>query len=402
MRGVAGAGTLSDMTRTSRGAVREFAIHVDDAVLDDLVRRLRQARWPDEETVGDWSQGIPLVRTRDLCAYWAESYDWREREALLNAHAQQLVRVDDLDIHCVHSRSPHPGATPLVLTHGWPGSFVEYLAVAEELTHPASGRAEDAFHVVLPSLPGYGFSTRPRRPGVGVAWVASMWGDLMTTLGYDRFGAGGSDWGTSVSASLGQQLPDRVIGLCLIPPLAPPDPGTLGDLSPAERSALDDLSAVEATGSAYAAVHSTRPQTVGYGLVDSPVALCAWILEKFWAWTDHDGDHYEVIDRERILDNLSIYWETGTGASSARMYWESFAEIRRVFTDADPEPIEVPVAASIFPREVPRVSRRWAERRFPNIVQWREHDRGGHFAALERPDVVAADIRSFFGSLASG
>ena len=394
-----GAGTLSGMSRARPGAVRDFAVHVDDAVLDDLRRRLEHTRWPDRETVDDWSQGIPLATTRELCEYWATGYSWREREALLNAHPQYLVRVGDLDVHCVHARSPHPDATPLVLTHGWPGSYVEYLGLVEELTRPASGRAEDAFHVVLPSLPGYGFSSRPARPGTGVAAVARIWAELMAALGYRRFGAGGSDWGTSVSASLGQQFPDRILGLCLIPPLAPPDPATLGDLTPAERSALDDLAAAEATGSAYAALHTTRPQTAGYGLVDSPAALCAWILEKLWAWTDHDGDLYEVIDRDRILDNLSIYWVTGTGASAARMYWESFAEIREIFTAATPEPIAVPVAASIFPREVPRASRRWAERRFPRLVQWREHERGGHFAALEQPDAVVADLRSFFSAV---
>lgn len=379
--------------------IRPFTIHVDDEVLDDLRLRLEQARWPQAETVDDWSQGIPLATTRELCDYWARDYRWREREHALNAYPQQLVHVGDLDIHCVHVRSAHRDATPLVLTHGWPGLFIEYLGLVEELTNPASGRPEDAFHVVLPSLPGYGFSTQPKTTGVGVAHVARLWAELMTALGYARFGAGGSDWGTSVSASLGQQFPDRILGLCLIPPLAAPDPSTLHDLTAQEQAALDDLAMANATGSAYSAMHTTRPQTAGYALVDSPVALCAWILEKFWSWTDHGGDLYEVVDRDRILDNLMLYWLTATGASSARLYWESFEEIHRIFNDDMPERIEVPVAASIFPREVPRVSRRWAERRFPHIEQWREHDRGGHFAALEQPEVVLDDIRTFFSGL---
>ena len=382
--------------------VREFSIHLEDAVLGDLRQRLTQTRWPDPQTVSDWSQGIPLATVRELCGYWGNHYRWRDREQALNVHQQVMVHLDGLDIHCVHARSPHREATPLVLTHGWPGSFVEYLGLVDELTTPASGRPEDAFHVVLPSLPGYGFSTRPETTGVGVARIAKLWAGVMTSLGYERFGAGGSDWGTSVSAALGQQCPDRVLGLCLIPPLAAPDRSTFGDLTAAERSALDDLSTANATGSAYAAMHTTRPQTAGYALVDSPVALCAWMLEKFWSWTDHDGDLYDVIDRDTVLDMVMIYWATATGASSLRLYWESFEEINRIFNENVADLIEVPVSASIFPREVPRVSRRWAERRFPHIVQWREHERGGHFAALEQPRAVVDDIRDFFSVLRAG
>lgn len=387
------------MSTSSVPLVRDFTISVDDAVLDDLRRRLREARWPRPETVDDWSQGIPLAVVQEMCAYWANDYDWRERERLLNSRPQHLVRVDGLDIHCVHARSRHPDATPIVLTHGWPGSFVEYVGLVDELVDPASGRAEDAFHVVIPSLPGYGFSSQPETTGWGIERIARAWAELMAALGYERFGAVGSDWGTSVSASLGEQLPDRVLGLCLVPPLAAPDRGTFGDLTADERAALADLETANATGSAYSAMHATRPQTAAYGLTDSPVALCAWILEKFWSWTDHDGDLYEVIDRDRILDDLTIYWVSATAASSGRLYWESFEEIHRIFNEDVPAAIEVPVAGSIFPREVPRASRRWAERRFPNIVQWREHDRGGHFAALEQPQTLVEDVRDLFSTL---
>ncbi len=376
--------------------IRDFTIDVDDATLEDLRDRLRRTRWPRPETVEDWSQGIPLDRVQELCRYWAIDYDWSNRENQLNRYRHVTVELDGLAIHCVHARSPHQDATPLILTHGWPGSFVEYLGLADDLAHPPSGRAADAFHVVIPSLPGYGFSSQSLQPGWGVTSIARLWGALMNELGYARFGAVGSDWGTSISASLGAQFPDRVIALELIPPLAPPDPATFGALTAAESRALADLERVTATGSAYAAMHTTRPQTTGYGLVDSPAALCAWIIEKFWQWTDHDGDLYSVIDRDRVLDNLMIYWVTQTGASAARLYWESFGEINAILNNALVDTINVPVGASIFPREVPRISKRWAERRFTNIVQWREHTRGGHFAALEQPDLVLGDIRDLF------
>jgi pimeloyl-ACP methyl ester carboxylesterase len=377
-------------------AVREFTVAVPDDVLADLRERLARTRWPAPETVQDWTQGIPLARVQELCHYWAHDYDWRARERSLNRYPHFMVDIEGMDVHCVHARSPHEGATPLILTHGWPGSFVEYLDLVEDLTQPPSGRADEAFHVVVPSLPGYAFSSQPTHTGWGISRIARLWADLMSELGYERFGAAGSDWGTSISASLGQQFPERIVALGLIPPLAPPDPATFDDLTPWERSALADLERANATGSAYSAMHTTRPQTTGYALVDSPAALCAWIGEKFWAWSDHDGDLYDVIERDRVLDNLMLYWVRATGASSARLYWESFDEIHAIFTDVVTDTIDVPVGASIFPRETPRISRRWAQKRFSDIVQWREHDRGGHFAAMENPAAVVADLRSLF------
>ena len=376
--------------------IRDFTIDVDAATLQDLRDRLVRTRWPLKETVEDWGQGIPLTVVKELCHYWLNEYDWPSRQRQLNAFDHFLVDVGGHSIHCVHARSPHHDATPLVMSHGWPGSFIEYLGLVGELTDPPSGLASDAFHVVVPSLPGYGFSSQPSQPGCGVTTIAQLWAELMATLGYSRFGAVGSDWGTSISASLGAQFPERIIALQLNPPLAAPDPGTFESLTPPERRALNDLERANATESAYSAMHTTRPQTSGYGLVDSPAALCAWIIEKFWAWTDHDGDLYSLIDRDRLLDNLMIYWVTSTGASSARLYWESFEEIRAIFDGTNSDTIDVPVGASIFPKEIPRISRRWAERRFTNIVQWREHERGGHFAALEQPQLVIADIRDLF------
>lgn len=340
--------------------------------------------------------GDPLRHVQDLCRYWANDYDWSARQTRLNSYPHIRVDLEGLALHCVHMHSPHEDATPLILTHGWPGSFIEYLGLADELARPPSGRGEEAFHVVIPSLPGYGFSSQPSEPGWGVNRIARLWADLMSELNYARFGAVGSDWGTSISTSLGAQFPDRVIALELIPPLAAPDPTTFEALTEAESTALSDLERVSADGSAYSAMHTTRPQTTGYALVDSPAALCAWITEKFWQWTDNNGDLYSVIDRDRVLDNLMIYWVTQTGASSARLYWESFSEIHAVFTNAIVDTIDVPVGASIFPREVPRISQRWAERRFTKIVQWREHTRGGHFAAMEQPQLLLTDIRDLF------
>ncbi|WP_435748709.1 epoxide hydrolase family protein [Microbacterium sp. PMB16] len=384
--------------------IRPFRIDYPRAQWDDLRDRLARTRWPDAETVGDWSQGLPLSVARDMCAYWQDGYDWRAREEQLNSFPQFTTEVDGLDLHFVHVRSSHAEATPLVLTHGWPGSFVEFLKLIGPLTEPeAHGLSGGpAFHVVVPSLPGYAFSGKPTETGWGVDRIARAWAVLMDRLGYGRFGAAGSDWGTSVSASLGRQFPDRIIGLQLIPPLAAPDPATLDSLTSFEKAALDDLERANATESGYSAMHSHKPQTIGYALVDSPVALCTWILEKFWAWTDNDGDLHSVIGRDEFLDNLMTYWMTGSGASAARLYWESFPDIWALFNTDVVDRIEVPVGASIFPAENPRPSRRWAERRFTDIRQWHELDRGGHFASFEQPATVAAELREFFGGLREG
>jgi len=378
--------------------VSRFTLAVPFAQLTDLSERLDRTRWPEEEPVDDWSQGIPLRVVRDLCDYWAHRYNWRERERKLNAIPQFRTEIDGLGVHFVHMPSPHENALPLVLTHGWPGSVVEFRRVLAPLVDPTAfgGRADDAFHVVCPSLPGFGFSDKPAATGWNVARTARAWAELMTRLGYPRFGAAGSDWGTSVSASLGQQFADRVVGLHLVPPLAAADPATLDELTEPEARALTDLDRANERESGYSGIQSTKPQTIGYGLVDSPSALCAWILEKFWAWSDHDGDLYDLISRDDLLDNLMLYWLPGTGASAARQYWESFDEIWHVFNDAVPDRIGVPVGASIYPRETPRPSRRWAERRFSQILYWNELDRGGHFAALEQPEVFVRELAAFF------
>jgi epoxide hydrolase len=376
-----------------------FRIDVPDQELAELRTRLRSTRWPEQQTVGDWSQGVPLDYLRELCEYWAEQYDWRQTEARLNAFPQFRTEIDGLGIHFLHVRSPQPGAVPLVLTHGWPGSVIEFGKVIGPLTDPAAhgGDPADAFHVVCPSLPGYGFSDRPAGPGWGITRIASAWAALMQRLGYDRFGAAGGDWGTSVSTEIARLAPDRLTGIHLVPPLAPPDPDTFGSLTDRERAALATLEHAAEWESGYSRVHATRPQTVGYGLVDSPVALCAWIIEKFWSWTDCDGHPENALSRDELLDNLMLYWLPGTGASSARLYWESIRMVDEwISGSAVTGTIDVPTGCSVFPKEIHRPSRRWAEKRFTDIRYWNEPTRGGHFAAFEQPEHFVADVRAFF------
>jgi len=375
-----------------------FRIEIPEAELRDLRERLRRTRWPERETVGDFSQGVPLAYMRALCEYWADGYDWRATEARLNALPQFRTEIDALGIHFLHLRSPHPGALPLVLTHGWPGSVVEFEKAVGPLCDPTAhgGDAADAFHVVCPSLPGYGFSDKPTEPGWGVERIAGAWAQLMARLGYERYGAAGSDWGTSVSTLLGQQDSEHVAGIHLVPPLAAPDAATFHELTEAEEAALADLARAQRSGSGYAAQQSTRPQTIGYALADSPVGLCAWIVEKLWAWTDNNGDLESVLTRDEILDDVTLYWLGGTAASSARLYWESFAAVSERFSSENADVVTVPTGCSIFPKEVPRLSRRWAERRFTDIRHWNELERGGHFAAFEQPGLFVSEIRSFF------
>jgi epoxide hydrolase len=378
--------------------VTEFRVEVPDAALRDLRERLERTRWPEPETVDDWSQGVPRAYLQELCHYWAERYDWRATEARLNAHPQFRTEIDGLGIHFVHVRSSHADALPLVITHGWPGSIVEFLKVIDPLANPTAhgGSADDAFHVVCPSLPGYGFSDKPTRPGWGVERIAAAWAVLMARLGYGRYGAQGSDWGTSVSTSLGQQDAAHVAGIHLTPPLAPPDPATFDSLTERERAALAALEHSAEWDSGYSREHATRPQTIGYALVDSPAALCAWIVEKFWAWTDSDGHPENVLTRDELLDNVMLYWLPRAGASSARLYWESIRQVDEWISGRVVDTVSVPTGCSIFPGELQRPSRRWAERRFVDIRYWNELERGGHFAAFEQPESFVDEVRSFF------
>ncbi|HLM08437.1 MAG TPA: alpha/beta fold hydrolase [Thermoleophilaceae bacterium] len=381
--------------------MESFRIAVPEAELDDLRERLRRSRWPERETVDDWSQGVPLAYLEELCDHWASAYDWRATEARLNALPQFRTEIDGLGIHFVHVRSQHPNAIPLVMSHGWPGSIVEFMKVIGPLTDPPAhgGDAADAFDLVLPSLPGYGFSDKPAAPGWGVEHIADAWAELMAQLGYARYGAQGSDWGTSISALIGQRDCEHVLGIHLMPPLAPPDPETLDDLTESERTALADLERASDWESGYSQEHATRPQTIGYSLTDSPAGLCAWVVEKFRAWTDCDGHPENVLTRDELLDNLMLYWLPRTGASSARLYWESIRRVNEWIAGAAMDTVDVPTGCSVFPKEIQRPSRRWAERRFLDIRHWNELDRGGHFAAFEQPELFVEELRMFFRQL---
>jgi epoxide hydrolase len=378
--------------------VTPFRVEIAEAALGNLRQRLLRTRWAEAEPVADWSQGVPHGYLRELCRYWADGYDWRATEARLNALPQFRTEIDGLGIHFVHVRSPHPDALPLIITHGWPGSIIEFLKVIGPLTDPTAhgGEAADAFHVVCPSLPGYGFSDRPARTGWGVERIADAWSVLAGRLGYRRYGAQGSDWGTSITTLLAQQHPEQLAGIHLTPPLAPPDPATFGDLTDRERAAIAALDHAEQWESGYSREQATRPQTIGYALVDSPAALCAWIVEKFWSWTDCDGHPENVLTRDELLDNVMLYWLPGTGASSARLYWESIRRVNEWISGSIHDTVAVPTGCSIFPKELQRPSRRWAEKRFVDIRYWNEPDRGGHFAAFEQPGLFVNEVRSFF------
>ena len=371
-------------------------IAVAQGELDDLRSRLQRTRWPERETVDDWSQGIPLAYVQELCSYWADGYDWRCVEAALNRFEQlrfvpDVGAPDQLGIQVLHAPSPHPGAMPIVLTHGWPGSVVEFLDVIEPLRDPTvdGGDPADAFHVVCPTMPGYGFSDKPTAPGWNVERIADAWAELMTALGYATFGAQGGDWGSAVTTALGLRHADRCAGIHLNMVTAGPGSNP-GELTEAEQASLARLEDHRKWGMGYSTQQSTRPQTLGYGLVDSPAGQAAWIVEKFWAWADHDGHPEDTFSRDRLLDNVMHYWLPGTGASSGRLYWESFN------TFGSRDPVSVPAGMSIFPREIFAPSRRWAERRFTDIREWSEHERGGHFAAFEQPAAFVADVRTFF------
>jgi epoxide hydrolase len=371
--------------------ITPFRIDIPEAGLDDLRQRLSRTRWPEPETVGDWSQGIPLAYIRDLCEYWATGYDWRRCEAALNRWPQFRTEIDGLDLHFLHVRSPREDATPLVITHGWPGSIIEFQKVIGPLTDPVAhgGDAADAFHLVVPSLPGYGFSAKPTRPGWSTLHTGDAWDELMGRLGYARYGAQGGDWGAQITTGLGMKHADHLIGIHLNMPIVLPDPDTMSDLTESEQAAMASLSHYMEWDSGYSKQQSTRPQTIGYALVDSPAGLCAWIVEKFWAWTDCDGDPANALTRDEMLDNVMLYWLTAAGASSARLYWESFAKPLL-------GPVEAPIGCSVFPKEIFRGSRRWAEKQFPTLRYWNEPPRGGHFAAFEQPELFVDEVRAAF------
>jgi pimeloyl-ACP methyl ester carboxylesterase len=387
--------------------IRPFHVDIPDEELADLRRRIAATRWPSKELVADRSQGVQLATLQALARYWATDYDWRKAEAKLNALPQFKTEIDGVDIHFIHVRSRHEDALPLIMTHGWPGSVVELLEAVGPLTDPTAhgGRAEDAFHLVLPSLPGYGFSGEPAELGWNVGRVAQAWAELMHRLGYTRYVAQGGDVGAAVTDAMGRQAPEGLLGIhmnLLVTVLAGPQPAE----SEEERAAAKQEATFRESGFGYFLEMATRPQTIGYALLDSPVALAAWML-------DHDTDIYYKISRafvdgepvgnltrDHIVDNITLYWLTGTGASAARSYWEDGQALAqaRASGQAPPE-VSLPVGFTTFPDEIFRAPRSWVEKGYPNLTYFNEADKGGHFAAWEEPELFSSELRDAFRPL---
>ena len=386
--------------------IRPFRIDMPDEAIADLRQRIVAARWPSRELVADRSQGVQLATIRELARYWAADYDWRGCEAKLNALPQFKTEIDGLDIHFIHVKSEHADALPLIMTHGWPGSVIELLEVVGPLTDPTAhgGTAEDAFDLVLPSLPGYGFSSEPAEVGWDPGRIARAWAELMHRLGYTRYVAQGGDVGSAVTDAMGRQAPEGLAGIHLNLLLAVLGGGPLPSESEEERAALSGLATFNTSGSGYFIEQATRPQTIGYALLDSPVALAAWML-------DHDTDSYYKISRAfldkqpaghltrgSIVDNITLYWLTGTGASAAREYWETGQATALAAGQAPPD-VSVPVGFTTFPGEIWPAPRSWVEKFYPTLTYFNEVDRGGHFAAWEEPELFATEIRAAFKPL---
>jgi pimeloyl-ACP methyl ester carboxylesterase len=409
--------TVTTEVSSSTTAIRPFQIDIPGGSLQELRRRVESPRWPDRETVSDRTQGAQLAEVQELIGYWANDYDWRKLEARLNALPQFITEIDGLDIHFIHVRSPHANALPLIMTHGWPGSFLEFVKVIGPLTDPVSygADAEDAFDVVVPSMPGFGFSGRPQQTGWNPERIAGAWIELMERLGYERYVSQGGDWGAVVTDVMGRHAPKGLTGIHVTTLLGaierPPTPNMETTIPPQIANALKNgepapagLSAEEAiafeasktfaaSGSGFRAIQGTRPQTIGYSLADSPVGLAAWFYEKFAEWTDTDGVPERVLTKDEMLDDITLYWLTNTAASSARIYWENTAHKTKAGE------VSIPAAVSRFPKEIIPLPRSWAERAYPNLVYYNEVDKGGHFAAWEQPELFAGEMRAAFRSL---
>jgi len=384
--------------------IRPFVVEIPNWALVDLRRRIEATRWPERETVADQSQGVKLAAIQDLVTYWGANYDWRRAEAKLNALPQFVTTIDGLDISFAHVRSRHADAMPLIVTHGWPGSVFELLEIVGPLTDPTAygGRAEDAFHLVLPSLPGYGFSGKPKGTGWGPDRIARAWAELMQRLGYTRYVSQGGDWGSVVSHAMARQAPPGLLAIHVNMPAtvpsdvakalnegAPPPAG----LSGVERAAFESLDAFYRKSCGYSAMMVSRPQTVGYGLADSPAGLAAWMYDKFAEWTYSGGMPERSLSRDAMLDDITLYWLTNSATSSAQLYWENNANN---FNAVD---ISLPTAVTVFPGEIYRAPRSWAEKSYHELIYWNEVDKGGHFAAWEQPELFAAEVRAAFRPL---
>jgi pimeloyl-ACP methyl ester carboxylesterase len=396
-------GTLAEDT-----TIRPFRVQISDEALADLRRRIAATRWPDKETVDDQSQGIQLAKLKPLVEYWGTGYDWRKAEAKLNAYPQFMTRIDGVDIHFIHVRSRHPNALPVIITHGWPGSVIEQFKIIGPLTDPTAhgGRAEDAFDVVIPSMPGYGFSGKPTDTGWGPDRIAHAWAELMKRLGYTRYVAQGGDWGSPVSSALARQAPAGLLGIHInLPAIVPPEaaaalaaggPAPAG-LSEKEHATFDELSAAAKMGNrSYAVMMGTRPQTIGYAITDSPAGLAAWMLGHpgFTKWTYDSSDPEKSPDE--VLDEISLYWLTNTATSAARLYWETGGSSPAVAAAQKTAEISLPVAITVFPGESYRAPETWARRAYRNLIYFHEVDKGGHFAAWEEPELFSAELREAF------
>jgi epoxide hydrolase len=374
-------------------SIEPFHVSISEHDLSDLRARLNRIRWPDRETVTDHTQGPPLAKIQALCEYWVDSYDWRRCERTLNSLGSSRTTIDGLDIHFLHVRSPEPDALPLLLTHGWPGSVLEFADLIGPLTDPAArgGDRSDAFHLVIPSLPGFGFSERPTTTGWDVSRTADAWITLMDRLGYTSWAAQGGDWGAAVTTTIGHKAPAALVGIHLNMVLFQPTSDEIGQADDAEQSKLADAQRYYNTLSAYSTLQGTRPQTIGYSLADSPVGLAAWIYTLFQDVSDNAGEAENAFTMDQMLDDITLYWLTNTGSSSARLYWESMAAM----SSAGPmPPMDTPTAISMFPHEQVRLSRRWAQARFSDLRHFNELPAGGHFAALEQPALLAGEIRT--------
>lgn len=398
--GVAVTGTSTDES------IRPFSFHVPQEQLDDLRRRIAETRWPDKETVAGDSQGIQLARVQDLVRYWGTDYDWRKAEAQLNALPQFITKIDGVDIQFIHVKSKNPNALPLLLTHGWPGSMFEFIKTIGPLTDPAAygGSAEDAFDVIIPSIPGHGFSGKPTETGWGPERTARAWDVLVKRLGYTRYVSQGGDHGSVISDALARQAPKGLLAIHLNMPATIPgnlvksinsgDPAP-ADLSTPERDAFQSLSTFFGRNAAYGAMMVTRPQTIGFPLSDSPSGLAAWIYEKFAQWSDSDGVPERVLSRDEMLNDITLYWLTNTGASASRFYWENnnnnfSAEAQKT------RDIRIPVGISVFPKEIYRAPESWSKQAYPTLYYYHQVEKGGHFAAWEQPQLFAEELRAAF------
>ncbi|WP_082037958.1 epoxide hydrolase family protein [Flavihumibacter solisilvae] len=407
---IAGAQAGSTNLARTDESIRPFKVHIAEADLRDLKKRLQATRWPDKETVTDKSQGAQLAKVKDLVNYWGTKYDWRKAEAKLNAYPQYITKIDGLDIHFIHVKSRHPNAMPLIITHGWPGSVFEQIKLIGPLTDPTKygGKAEDAFDVVIPSLPGFGFSGKPTEAGWGLERIGLAWDVLMKRLGYKHYVAQGGDWGAGVVEAMGRQAPAGLRGIhSNLPAAVTNDVGAaLGGAPPAgftdkERAAVDDLRTyVHNGGLAYLKMMGARPQAVGYGLTDSPTGLAGWMLVHggFDKWSFGEGPNQSPT-KDDVLDNFTLYWLTNTAASSARIYWENRGSDLISSAAQKTNEISVPVAITVFPDEVFRAQEKWARQAFKNLVYFHEADRGGHFAMWEYPELFATELRAAFKSL---